>query len=131
MPDDRSLPPELQRVKLGNLRDARAKVQAQIKKNQDAARAQTEQTLRSRSVFVEEICLMVNDLDLFLEEFEVQDGKRNRRRSLKRFVPGDGKQDRRRLLERSVLLSIRDSTSWHKNHSSMVPMNITIRCARA
>jgi hypothetical protein len=58
---------------------------------QDAAKAQTRLTQRSRGLFVIEISQMVNDLDLFLDEFEVQDDKRNRRR----------------LLERSVLLSIR------------------------
>jgi hypothetical protein len=42
-------------------------------------------------LFVIEIPQIVNDLDLLLDEFEVQDDKRNRRR----------------LLERSVLLSIR------------------------
>jgi hypothetical protein len=92
---------------LGNLRRARAKLQARLKENQDTARAKTEQSRRSRGVFVQEICLIVNDLELILEEFEVQDGKRDRRRGLRRMVSGDGKRDRRHLLERSVLLSVR------------------------
>lgn len=58
-------------------------------------------------MFIREICLLVNDLDLILEEFEVQDGKRARRRGVGRIFSGDGKRDRRGLLERSVLLSIR------------------------
>jgi len=45
----------------------------------------------SAALFVREISLMVNDLDLLLDDFEVQDDKRNRGR----------------LLERAVLLSIR------------------------
>ena len=68
-----------------------AKIEAYQKRMQDAAKAETRLTRRSRGLFVIQISQMVNDLDLFLDEFEVQDDKRNRRR----------------LLERSVLLSIR------------------------
>jgi hypothetical protein len=67
------------------------KIRTHHKKVQDTARAQAESTRRSRGLFVIEISHVVNDLDLLLDEFEIQDSKRNRRR----------------LLERSVLLSIR------------------------
>jgi hypothetical protein len=56
-----------------------------------AAKARREQIRRSRTLFVKEISQMVNDLDLLLDDFEVQEDKRNRGR----------------LLERAVLLSIR------------------------
>jgi len=50
-----------------------------------------ERIRRSITLFVKEISQMVNDLDLLLDDFEVQDDKRNRGR----------------LLERALLLSIR------------------------
>jgi hypothetical protein len=70
--------------------EATAKVKA-TKKRIRGAKASAERTQRISGLFVIEISQIVNDLDLLLDEFEVQDNKR----------------DRHRLLERSVLLSIR------------------------
>jgi hypothetical protein len=67
-----------------------AKFRAHAKRIRDA-KASPEQSQRISSLFVIEISQIVNDLNLLLDGFEVQDNKR----------------DRRSLLERSVLLSIR------------------------
>jgi hypothetical protein len=89
MANDKPLPEEPQPVHVPSVDHARRYVEKMLAIAADKARQ--ERIRRSTTLFVREISQMVNDLDLILDDFEVQDDKRNRGR----------------LLERAVLLSIR------------------------